>query len=140
MLEDRYLKLGSQKQSPGRNLGEHRSVRRSGTASRGTALLVFCLRIRSFPRIEVLTISLGIWYPGSRSFPSDGRETVGTRLIWSDIGQTRACAIFCFRLHYLEERTGADFKRKKNKVGLALAFMLSSPRFHDMCCFNCTYA
>ena len=41
---DRYLKLGSQKRSPGRNLGERRLVRRSGTVSRGTALLVFFLR------------------------------------------------------------------------------------------------
>ena len=47
--EDRYLKLSSQKRSPGRNLGEHRLVRRSGTASRGTALLVFCLRMRRYP-------------------------------------------------------------------------------------------
>ena len=31
-------------------------------------------------------------------------------------------------------------KKEKKKVGLALVFMLSSPRFHDMCCFNCTYA
>ena len=37
---NRYLKLSSQKRSPGRNLGEHRLVRRSGTASRGTVLLV----------------------------------------------------------------------------------------------------
>ena len=63
--DDWYLKLSSQKRSPGRNLGEHRSVRRSGTASRGTALLVFCLRMRSFPRTEVRTIFLGKKYPYS---------------------------------------------------------------------------
>ena len=57
--DDWYLKLSSQKRSPGRNLGEHRLVRRSGTASRGTVILVFCLRMRSFPRTEVLTIFLG---------------------------------------------------------------------------------
>ena len=57
--DDWYLNLGSQKRSPGRNLGEHRSVRRFGTASRGTALLVYCLRMHSFPRIEVHTISMG---------------------------------------------------------------------------------
>ena len=34
---NRYLKLSSKKRSPGRNLGEHRLARRSGTASRGTA-------------------------------------------------------------------------------------------------------
>ena len=60
---ERYLKLSSQKRSTGRNLGEHRSVRRSGTASRGTALLVFCLRMRSFPRTEVPTIFVGKKYP-----------------------------------------------------------------------------
>ena len=56
---DRYLKLSSQKQSPGRNLGEHRLVRRSGTASRDTTLLVFSVRMRSFPRTEILTILVG---------------------------------------------------------------------------------
>ena len=48
---DRYLNLGSpKKRPPGRNLGEHRSVRRSGTASRGTVVLALCLRMRSYPR------------------------------------------------------------------------------------------
>ena len=56
--DDWYLNLSSQKRSPGRNLGEHRLVRRSGTASRGTVVLAFCLRMRSFPRTEVLTIFL----------------------------------------------------------------------------------
>ena len=54
---NRYLKLGSQKRSPGRNLGEHRLVRRPGTTSRGTALLVLCLRMHSSPLSEFLTIS-----------------------------------------------------------------------------------
>ena len=56
--DDWYLSLNSQKRPPGRNLGEHRSVRRSGTASRGTALLVFGLRMRSILRAEVLTTFL----------------------------------------------------------------------------------
>ena len=56
--DDWYLNLSSQKRSPGRNLGEHHSVRRSGTASRGTIILVFCLRMRSFPRTEVYTMFL----------------------------------------------------------------------------------
>ena len=60
--DDWYLNLSSQKRSPGRNLGEHRSVRRSGTESRGTVALVFSLRMRSFPRTEVLTIFLGKKY------------------------------------------------------------------------------
>ena len=51
--DDWYLNLNSQKRPPGRNLGEHRLVRRSGTASRSTVLLVLCLRMRSFPRTEV---------------------------------------------------------------------------------------
>ena len=54
--DDWYLNLNSQKRPPGRNLGEHRLVRRSGTTSRGTVVLVFCLRMRSFPRTEVATI------------------------------------------------------------------------------------
>ena len=56
---DGYLKLSSQKRSPGRNLGEHRLVRRSGTAYRGTALLAFYLRMRTFSRTEALTIFVG---------------------------------------------------------------------------------
>ena len=50
--------LTHKKRPPGRNLGEHRSVRRSGTASRGTALLVLGLRMRSILRTEVLTTFL----------------------------------------------------------------------------------
>ena len=57
--DDWYLNLNSQKRPPGRNLGEHRLVRRSGTTSRGTVVLVFCLRMRSFPRAEVSTIFMG---------------------------------------------------------------------------------
>ena len=58
--DDRYLNLSSQKRPPGRNLGEHRSVRRSGTTSRGTVVLVFCLRMRRFPPNLVLTIFVGM--------------------------------------------------------------------------------
>ena len=58
--DDRYLNLNSQKRPPGRNLGEHRSVRRSGTTSRGTVVLVFCLRMRRCPLTLVLTIFVGM--------------------------------------------------------------------------------
>ena len=54
--DDWYLNLNSQKRPPGRNLGEHRSVRRSGTTSRGTVVLVFCLRMCSLARTEIPTI------------------------------------------------------------------------------------
>ena len=54
--DDWYLKLNSQKRPPGRNLGEHRLVRRSGATSRGTVVLILCLRMRSFARTEVPTI------------------------------------------------------------------------------------
>ena len=54
--DDRYLNLSSQKRPTGRNLGGNRLVRRSGTASRGTVVLVFYLRMRRFPLTEVLTI------------------------------------------------------------------------------------
>ena len=47
--DDRYLNLSAQKRPPGRNLGEHRLVRRSGTTSRGTVVLVFCSRMRRLP-------------------------------------------------------------------------------------------
>ena len=49
---NRYLKLSSQKRPPGRNLGEHRLVRSSGTTSRGTALLAFLERMRRFLRAD----------------------------------------------------------------------------------------
>ena len=45
-----------QKRPPGRNLREHRSVRRSGTTSRGTVALVFSWRMRSISKTEVLTL------------------------------------------------------------------------------------
>ena len=54
--DDRYLNLSSQKRPTGRNLGGNRLVRRSGTASRGTVVLVFSLRMRRFPLTLVLTI------------------------------------------------------------------------------------
>ena len=50
--DDRYLNLSSQKRPTGRNLGGNRLVRRSGTTSRGTVVLVFCLRMRRFPPIS----------------------------------------------------------------------------------------
>ena len=43
----------------------------------------------------------------------EGREMLGTRLIWSDIRQTRACASFCFRVHYFDASKGTGIKRKK---------------------------
>ena len=58
--DDWYLNLSSQKRPPGRNLGEHRLVRRSGTTSRGTVVLEFCLRMRRFPRTEILTIFIHV--------------------------------------------------------------------------------
>ena len=58
---DMHLKLSSQKRSLGRNLGEHRLVRRSGTASRGTALLIIYWRMRSFSRTEILFM-----FPGKK--------------------------------------------------------------------------
>ena len=54
-----YLKLGSQKRSPGQNLGEYRLVQRSGAASRGSALLAFRLRMCRLFGIEVRTIVVG---------------------------------------------------------------------------------
>ena len=57
--DDWYLNLNSQKRPPSRNLGEHRLVRRSGATSRGTVVLVFYLRMRSFLRTEVPTIFIG---------------------------------------------------------------------------------
>ena len=58
--DDRYLNLSSQKRPTGRNLGGNRLVRRSGTTSRGTVVLVFCLRMRRFPLTLVLTIFVGM--------------------------------------------------------------------------------
>ena len=56
LTRDKYLKLSSQKRSPSPNLGEYRLVRRSGTTSRGTALLLSCLCMRSYPKTEVLNL------------------------------------------------------------------------------------
>ena len=48
VVDDRYLNLSSQKRPTGRNLGGNRLVRRSGSTSRGTVVLVFLLRMRRF--------------------------------------------------------------------------------------------
>ena len=55
---DRYL--SSQKRPTDRNLGGNRSVRRSGSTSRGSVVLVFCLRVHRFPLTLVLTIFVGM--------------------------------------------------------------------------------
>ena len=46
-------------------------------------------------------------------------------------------------MHYFDGSTAAAGIRKKKQkfaLGLALALMLTSARFHDMRCFTCTYA
>ena len=58
--DDRYLNLSSQKRPTVRSLGGNRLVRRSGTTSRGTVVLVFCLRMRRFPLTLVPAIFVGI--------------------------------------------------------------------------------
>ena len=58
--DDRYLNLSSQKRPTGRNLGGNRLVRRSGTTSRGTVVLAFCLRMRSFSLTLALIIIVGV--------------------------------------------------------------------------------
>ena len=58
--DDKYLKLSSQKRPTGRNLGGNRLVRRSGTTSRGTVVLVFSLRMGRFHLTLVLTIFVGM--------------------------------------------------------------------------------
>ena len=58
--DDRYLNLSSQKRPTGRNLGGNRLVRRSGTTSRGTVVLVFYVRMRTLPGPEIL---LAIFQP-----------------------------------------------------------------------------
>ena len=80
--DDWYLNLKSQKRPPGRNLGEHRLVRRSGNTSSGTVVLVFYLRMRSFPRTEVPTIFMGrtIFVGSSKSLTPMMKFTRATRL------------------------------------------------------------
>ena len=60
--DDRYLNLSSQKRSTGGNLGANRSVQRSGTTSRCTAVLMFSLHMRRLPLTLVLTIFVGMKY------------------------------------------------------------------------------
>ena len=61
--DDRYPNFSSQKRSPGQNVEEPRSVRRSCTASRGTVVLVLSLHMRSIVRTEVLSKCMGKKYP-----------------------------------------------------------------------------
>ena len=58
--DDGYLNRSSQKRPTGRKLGGNRSVRRSGTTSRGTVILVFCLRMGRFSLTLVFTIIVGM--------------------------------------------------------------------------------
>ena len=58
--DDRYLNLSAQKRPTGRGLGGNCLVRRSGTRSGDTVVLVFCLRMRRFPLTLVPTIFVGI--------------------------------------------------------------------------------
>ena len=70
--DDRYLNLSSQKRPTGRNLGRNRLVRRSGTTSRGTVVLMFCLRMRRLPLTLALTIFVGMIC----NYPPKGRWIV----------------------------------------------------------------
>ena len=55
-----YIEIGSMYESTGRNLGGNRLAQRSGTTSRGIAVLVFFLRMRRFILTLVLTIFVGM--------------------------------------------------------------------------------
>ena len=79
------------------------------------------------------------------SFPSDdnggkgGNSGYEVHLArhWTD---TCLC-YFLFPSALSRRKHGRRYKEKeKNALGVALAFMLSSARFRDMCCFTCTYA
>ena len=58
--DDRYLNLSSQRPPIDRNLGGNRFVRRSGTTSRSTVVMAFCLLMRRLPLTLVLTIFVGM--------------------------------------------------------------------------------
>ena len=60
VVYDRYLNLSSPKRPTGRNLVGNCLVRRSGTTSRGTVVLVFSLRMCRFHLTLVLTIFVGM--------------------------------------------------------------------------------
>ena len=100
--DDRYLNLSSQKRPPGRNLGEHRSVRRSGTTSRGTVVLLFCLRMRRFPLALAVTIFVGRASTILYLHFTCGRVSVGLKWYWDlnlrvmHVVQNLYCADFCW--------------------------------------------
>ena len=49
---------------------------------------------------------------------------------------------FLFPCALFRRKHGCRYKEKQKRItlGLALAFMLASARFHNMRCFTCTYA
>ena len=59
-LKIKLNNLRSQKRPTERGLGGNRLVRRSGTTSRGTVVLVFCLRMRRYSLTLALTIFVGM--------------------------------------------------------------------------------
>ncbi|KAK2567719.1 Alpha-ketoglutarate-dependent dioxygenase alkB-like protein 6 [Acropora cervicornis] len=86
--DDWYLSLDSQKRPPGRNLGEHRSVRRSGTVSKVSLELKFlphswremsaqtCVNkvgaLQVFYGIKPNPVLVNVYKPGQGIMPHEG--------------------------------------------------------------------
>ena len=74
----------------------------------------------------------------------EGREMLGTRLIMSDIRQTRACAIFCVHYFILSRQARAQvFRERKKKCAWPSAcFYAFDGSFsrHPLFIFTYTYA
>ena len=103
-----------QKRPPGWNLGEHRLVQRSGTASRGTVLLLFSLRMRNFARTEFRTICAG----KNIHVGSTNHKTVAwTRCSFLESTET-------FRVHFLHNSL-CIFKTKAFRDAKLYSYFLS---------------
>ena len=116
VADDRYLNLSSQKRPTGQNLGGNLLVRRSGTTSRGTVLLVFCLRMPRLPLTVVLTIFVGLKWIAPVTVEAD---ILGSLIVFYNW--------FCKR-----ETADADFLGSCRKYILSLISYVSCWRSTDI--------
>ena len=104
---DRYLKLSSEKRSPGRNLREHRLVRRSGTT-----FLVFSLRMRSFPEFLAMWVGKHIRV-GSTNYKSFSRAGFFSLLVTPCLRCLRFSRSYNLRLFAKQLKTSKIWKLKE---------------------------
>ena len=115
--DDWYLNLCSQKRPTGRNLGGNRSVRRSGTTSRGTVVLVSRSRMRSFLGLKFLPYdNFSCQLTSSCTYTGSLKLGIGSNTVHCSIKRyfTEFTFVFSFTT------SNSLFSRKRRAVLLAI--------------------